>query len=46
MQCARCHCAERHCSSVTSAQPGNRVQSGSERITLWYMYGCSGTCVS
>ena len=28
-QCARCHCAERHSSSVTDAQPGKRRQSGS-----------------
>ncbi len=28
-QCARCHCADSHSACVTSAQPGNRRQSGS-----------------
>ena len=32
-QWARCHCALRHCSSVTSRQPGNRRQSGSTSST-------------
>jgi hypothetical protein len=38
-QCARCHCALSHCSVVTSAQPGSRVQSGSTSSVRAYAYG-------
>src|SRR3954467_10687219 len=40
-QCARCHCTEAQSSAVTSAQPGNLVQSGSTSSTRVYGYGCS-----
>src|SRR2546423_1005185 len=30
-QCTRCHCASRHCASVTSRQPGKRRQSAPGR---------------
>src|SRR5919109_2650408 len=39
-QCARCHCADSQSAADTSAQPGNRRQSGSASSCRWYAYGC------
>src|SRR5262249_15489736 len=38
-QLTRCHCADSHCSAVTSRQPGNLVQSGSTNSRRRYSWG-------
>src|SRR6266516_1662987 len=39
--CARCHCADSHCSRVTSRYPASRVQSGSTNgRSSGYRKGC------